>query len=195
MDYLMLVNQKTPLHPSFVPPELREIKLQYLNLNVEKTGILLCQKVCDALLSMTDSAREEGVFGFLLMSGYRSFDYQRQLYEKKLAENPNYGKDAPPQVARPGESEHHTGLALDLVCVSYPHLEVAFAETHCAQWLFQNAHRFGFILRYPADKVHITGIGYEPWHYRYVGETAALQMHKNNLTLEEYLEKRDSYTL
>jgi D-alanyl-D-alanine carboxypeptidase len=90
-------------------------------------------------------------------------------------------------VATPGSSEHEIGLAVDLISLEYPILEEAQEQTKEQQWLMANAHRFGFILRYPVDKTQITGIGYEPWHYRYVGKEAAQEIYERGCTLEEYL--------
>jgi D-alanyl-D-alanine carboxypeptidase len=89
----------------------------------------------------------------------------------------------------PGYSEHHTGLAVDIVTPSYQVLNAGFAQTDAAVWMAQNAHRYGFIIRYPADKVDVTGIGYEPWHVRYVGIANAKAIFEQGLCLEEYLEK------
>ena len=89
--------------------------------------------------------------------------------------------------AAPGTSEHHTGNAIDLISTNYVSLDETFAQNPAYEWLQQNAHRFGFILRYPADKTDITGYSYEPWHYRFVGADAATEIHERGLTLEEYL--------
>ena len=90
-------------------------------------------------------------------------------------------------VAPPGTSEHETGLALDITAQSYPVLEQDQEDTPEQQWLMENAWRFGFILRYPQGKTEITGICYEPWHYRYVGREAAKEIQEKGLCLEEYL--------
>ena len=88
--------------------------------------------------------------------------------------------------AEPGTSEHQTGLCLDFV-TSTAMLDLTFQSTKAFAWLSQNAYRFGFILRYPADKTAVTGYSYEPWHYRFVGREAATEIHLRNLTLEELL--------
>lgn len=92
-------------------------------------------------------------------------------------------------VALPGRSEHQTGLSLDIVAVDYPVLDVTQERRKEQQWLMKNSWKYGFILRYPKDKTSITKIGYEPWHYRYVGRKAAREMKKKNLCLEEYIDK------
>ena len=90
--------------------------------------------------------------------------------------------------APPGTSEHQTGLALDIVSARYQVLDSAQANTAEQQWLMAHCWEYGFILRYPADKTEITGIGYEPWHYRYVGRETAAAVHESGLCLEEYLQ-------
>ena len=92
-------------------------------------------------------------------------------------------------VARPGTSEHQTGLALDIVAASYQVLDEKQEDTAEQQWLMENSWKYGFILRYPSEKSGITGIGYEPWHYRYVGRAAAAEIHCAGVCLEEYLGK------
>ena len=94
-------------------------------------------------------------------------------------------------VAVPGTSEHQTGLAVDLVDKSYQHLDDAQASTEVQQWLMENSWKYGFILRYPEEKSDVTGIIYEPWHYRYVGGPAAREMRELGLCLEEYIEWLD----
>jgi D-alanyl-D-alanine carboxypeptidase len=130
-----------------------------------------------ALRDLFAEAKAHGFAGFYLSSGFRNTSQQAELYE-----------NAPDRsfVQPPGHSEHHTGLAAD---VAYLGESMArFDSSDHGRWFMQNAHRFGFILRYPADKTHITGISYEPWHYRYVGREHAEFMFSNNLVLEEYIQ-------
>lgn len=89
---------------------------------------------------------------------------------------------------RPGTSEHHTGLALDIVSQNYQLLDEEQENTPEQQWLMHNSYKYGFILRYPNDKSKITGIHYEPWHYRYVGKEIAKEIYEQGICLEEYLE-------
>ena len=90
------------------------------------------------------------------------------------------------RIARPGRSEHELGLAFDLVDEDYPYEDAAQASTPTSRWLSENAWRYGFILRYPAGSEDVTGYSWHPWHYRYVGESAAAQIQQLNITLEEY---------
>ena len=99
--------------------------------------------------------------------------------------------EAAKTVARPGTSEHQLGLALDIVDADDPQLETWQEDTPVQQWLMKNSWKYGFVLRYPPEKSSITGIIYEPWHYRYVGRQAAEEMHNKGLCLEEYLKERE----
>jgi D-alanyl-D-alanine carboxypeptidase len=138
------------------------------------------------LQEMIATARKEIGRDITMVSGFRSYGYQKELYEKYVQRD---GEElASTYSARPGHSEHQTGLAFDLGGEDQEYwLEASFADTFEGQWLIKNAHRFGFILRYPEGKADITGYRYEPWHFRYIGEEHALQVYQDGLTLEEYL--------
>ena len=119
-------------------------------------------------------------------SGFRSYEYQSQLYNGYVA---SMGKDeADRSSARPGHSEHQTGLALDFVRTDDAcHLEACFADTNEGKWLATHAYEYGYLLRYPSDKESVTGYMYEPWHFRYIGKELAAEMHTQNITtLEEF---------
>ena len=146
------------------------------------------------LQNMMDAARAEGLDP-LICSSYRSFEMQERLFTNKvnfyLAEGytqEEAEKEAGKWVALPGTSEHQTGLAVDIVAMSYQVLDENQEHTAEQRWLMENSYRYGFILRYPTDKSHITGINYEPWHYRYVGKEIAREIYEQGLCLEEYLE-------
>jgi len=145
------------------------------------------------LRDMLEDAREEGLSP-IICSSYRTQEKQERLYDNKISRLMGEGysgeearAEAGRWVAVPGTSEHQTGLALDIVARDYQVLEEEQADTPEQKWLMENAHRYGFILRYPAEKCDITGIGYEPWHYRYVGKEAAREIYEGGLCLEEYL--------
>ena len=115
-----------------------------------------------------------------LLSGFRSYETQRGLYNRYCAE---YGQAAADTFsARPGTSEHQTGLAMDVGMI-----EDWYGDTAAGQWLAANCHKYGFIIRYPQGKEHITGYKYEPWHIRYLGVDVATDVYNSGLTLEEYL--------
>lgn len=142
---------------------------------------------------MMDDCRAAG-FDPLICASYRTMEKQEALFEDKEARLIREGcpeneveAEAAKVVAYPGTSEHQLGLALDIVDVSYQQLDTEQENTPVQQWLMKNSWKYGFVLRYPTDKSDITGIIYEPWHYRYVGKEAAAEMYENKLCLEEYL--------
>ena len=139
-------------------------------------------------------AKEEGV-DLMICSAYRSIERQQELFDAEVAVQMNNGKSkeeaekiTATMIAIPGTSEHHTGLAADIVTPTHQTLDPEFADTDAGKWLQENAAEYGFILRYPEDKQDITEIIYESWHYRYVGVDHAIAIKENGLCLEEYLE-------
>ena len=133
----------------------------------------------------------------ILCSAYRTQEVQQSLYDDKVSRLMAAGCDldsakteAARAVAYPGTSEHQTGLAVDIIDAAYTALDEGQENTATQQWLMANSWQYGFILRYPAGKSDITGIIYEPWHYRYVGKAAAADIYDSGLCLEEYLEKQ-----
>ncbi len=141
------------------------------------------KEAAGALEEMFQQADKERVFLFAV-SGFRSFDRQKALntmYKKQDGE----AKTAMSS-AVPGTSEHQTGLAMDITSQSAKfQLETIFGETKEGQWLSENAHKFGFVIRYTKEKESITGYRFEPWHVRYVGNPQATYLYENQLTLEE----------
>lgn len=134
---------------------------------------------------MIKAAKDEINKEIIAFSGFRSYNYQKKIYNSSVEAN---GEEyAQRYSAKPGHSEHQTGLAFDLGGQMKYWLELEFEDTEEGIWLSENAHRFGFILRYPKDKEHITGYAYEPWHFRYVGEDHASKIYEKEITLEEYL--------
>ena len=154
-----------------------------------------------ALIAMLTEANEtlEGDDKILVSSAYRSYSYQKGLHEKYLKnymiEHGVSEAEARKQInlfsAPAGASEHHTGLCVDVVDEAHKDSELSqqFEYRPAFEWLSENAHKYGFILRYPKDKIDITTYDYEPWHYRFVGVYAATYMYENDLTLEEFLGK------
>ena len=139
-----------------------------------------------------DAAKEEGI-NLRIVSAYRSKEKQTRLFQNKIRKYRQKGMDAQEayeeasrSVAIPGTSEHQLGLALDILGSGYGSLNEGFADTKAGEWLAENCAKYGFILRYPKDKEEITGIIFEPWHFRYVGNPHALKMTDQELTLEEY---------
>lgn len=163
---------------------------------LEKTynGQRVDKRIRKELEAMIDAAKEEG-YNLLICSSYRDYKKQDQLMDESIAKFVRKGmsyKDAffktKEQIALTGASEHHTGLAVDIVGKNHQSLDASQADTKEAKWLAEHAAEYGFILRYPKDKEEITMISFESWHYRYVGREAAEYMKEHNLCLEEFVE-------
>lgn len=173
-DDLVLVNQQNPLNEEQLPTNLINLFEQPRSYELFSGEILLRPHVATALQQMIADANKEGLTHFIVMSGYRTLAEQQELYNDMGA---NYAM-------KPGYSEHHTGLALDIGST-----ETTMDIAPEGAWLASNAWRYGFILRYPADKVAITGIEFEPWHLRFLGLPHSQIMYEQNLALEEYVSK------
>lgn len=168
----VVVNKLRPLNPQDYEPD------DLVDVPVEHTWEpLLRQEASDAVVAMFEAAFDEAGLELASNSAYRSYSAQAEIYD---------GDDL--STARPGYSEHQTGLTMDIGAVSGEcSLDACFGETEEGIWLRDNAWRFGFILRYPADKTPVTGYEYEPWHFRYVGVELATEMHDTGVTtLEEF---------
>lgn len=141
-------------------------------------------EVIEAFEEMKEEAKKDGLT-INIRSGYRSYNTQKQLYNAFVRRDGE--EEANRYSARPGFSEHQTGLAIDITN-QYTNRSIGswFNDTLQAKWLYENAHKYGFILRYPEGKEHITGYKYESWHYRYIGKEHSENFNMNNLTLEEY---------
>lgn len=181
---LLLVNPWTPLPEDFVPGELVPVQ------NDQAVDARAYPDLQDMLQDMSQAGLSP-----LICSSYRSQERQQELYDNKVQRVMAEGvsreaaqAEAARWVARPGTSEHQTGLAVDIVSLSNQMLDETQESTPEFQWLAENAWKYGFILRYPNDKSEKTGIAYEPWHFRFVGKEAAEEMHDLGLCLEEYLE-------
>lgn len=159
-------------------------------------GSMQCDKrILEDLLAMLEAAEKDGV-NLTICSPYRDQEYQQMLFNRKIKRYMNRGMSymeayqlSSQAVTVPGASEHQIGLALDIVCDDYMSLDEGFGDTKAGKWLAANSCRFGFILRYPEGKENITGIEYEPWHFRYVGKAAAPVIMEQGITLEEFWEE------
>ena len=177
----VVVDKLRPLNPKdYVPADLVQTPVAHAN------PPTLRAEAADAMVAMFAAAKAEGAGGMQLQSAYRSYTTQVVVYNRYVSQAGQAGADA--QSARPGFSEHQTGLAADIsslpaTCV----LAACFGDTPQGRWLVANAYRFGYLLRYPADKVAVTGYMYEPWHFRYIGAALATEMHAEGVTtLEEF---------
>ena len=167
--YLVLCNKYHKLKSDYVP-DLVSLD-GYGGGQMEKMAAEYFKK-------MSDAAKKDGV-KIYNVSGYRDYKLQAGLYEKYVAQD---GKEkADTYSARPGTSEHQTGLATDINYVGS-----SFENTDAFRWLSKNSYKYGFILRYPKGKEHITGYKYEPWHFRYVGEEVAKIIYEEDITFDEY---------
>ncbi len=175
-NYDFIVNKNYKLNENYIPIDLEKINLEY---SCENKYLRKIAK--DNFEKLAHQAKVEG-FNIIAVSTYRSYDYQKKLYNNYVKDKGYYYADM--ASARPGHSEHQTGLAVDIADSSLDYDN--FENTKEFNWVKNNAHKYGFIMRYPKAKFHITGFKYEPWHYRYVGINIATYIYKNNLTLEEY---------
>ena len=165
----------------------------HVELKTLANGLQVDARIYDDLNAMLTNCREAGLEP-IVCSAYRTEDTQTRLYRNKVSRllSAGWSRDTVEQeaarwVAPPGTSEHQTGLALDIVSADYQLLDEQQAQTPEQQWLMAHCWEYGFVLRSPTDKCAVTGIGYEPWHYRYVGKEAAREMQQKGLCLEEYL--------
>ena len=184
MEYFSrLINREYPLPADYVPDHLIPCDFPFAAAEgAEKR--LLCRTAAESAKRLLEYNKSFGchLYG---ISGYRSYERQKEIYEQRLA------RSGPAQAGRyialPGESEHQSGLALDVSCPAvHLELEETFADTKEGRWLAAYAPMFGFILRYPKGKETVTGFAWEPWHIRYVSKSLALYLSLTGMTLEEY---------
>lgn len=161
IDGILIVNKTYSLPSDYAPP-----------------NATLTTKTSNAFNTMKSDASKLGL-NLYVSSGYRSYEYQKNLYQKYVNSDGKVKADT--YSARAGHSEHQTGLCFDLNTISD-----SFANTKEGIWVAENCYKYGFIIRYPKGKDSITGYKYEPWHLRYVGVELATLLHNNNLTIEEY---------
>ena len=181
--YLTLVNADHPLPEGFT-----------VETTTLSNGLTYDSRAYNALMDMLNACKAEGLEP-IVCSAYRSVERQTELFQNKIdsymADGLSYDEAyaaTAVEIAVPGTSEHSLGLAADICALSYQILDDSQADTAEQQWLMAHCSEYGFILRYPKDKEDITGIIYEPWHYRYVGVEAAQEITEQGLCLEEYLE-------
>lgn len=176
---LILVNKYHYLTKNYVPNNLVPINPDYA-----RSGMSLVKEAKEAFEKLSQDAKQDNMMIFAI-SSYRSYDYQLNLYNTYVAADGKKAADT--YSARAGFSEHQTGLVVDVYDGITPY--TSFEETKEFKWMQENAYKYGFILRYPKDKVKITGYQYESWHYRYVGKKIAKIIKEANLSLEEYYVK------
>lgn len=171
---ILLVNDANRLDENYVPEGLVNLYEQRHSFRLASSDIYLTRECYEAMERMFAAAEADNMNGFIVTSGYRNYERQAEIYATSEA-----GK-----AQEPGASEHQTGLAFDVTTETTG----GFESTPQYGWLCNNAHKYGFIQRYPANKADETGISYEPWHYRYVGVEAATKIRKSDMTLEAFVE-------
>ena len=205
--FLVLVNKQNSVESDYEPNDLVSLDTAYTtngkNIHLEKHAAV-------AVMAMIGEMKAYGIDNVTVTSGYRTYQYQQQLFDRYLNDereaHPTWSESKIEDYvltysARPGTSEHQTGLCVDLMTNEMAGLwnygsetpdnpyDKGFAETEAYEWLIDNAHKFGFILRFPENKTDVTGYSYESWHYRFVGVAAATEIYEKEITLEEYLGK------
>lgn len=202
--YLTLVNATHPLASDFIPADLTDLVNTRGDGRATQKMSLYAAKALEALFIEAKAENQLTVnpksgYPLSVMSAYRSYAYQSSLFshytDNEMARNPALTREQAEAITvtysnRPGTSEHQLGLCVDMHDLSGA--DVSFKNSTSYPWLSENAWKFGFILRYPEDKVSETAVSFEPWHYRYVGRYHAKKIHDAGLCLEEYIVRRES---
>ncbi|NLG58204.1 MAG: M15 family metallopeptidase [Clostridiales bacterium] len=181
---LFLVNAQNRISKSYVPENLVKPDVQTRKQSLQE-NILMCEEAARALEEMFEAAFFEKGYTLYATSGYRSYGIQQLLFNAKVEEVGSKAK-AQRRVAQPGTSEHQLGLAMDIQTPTQTNLNANFGDTEEGIWVAENAHRFGYIIRYQEEWKEITGIIFEPWHLRYVGVAHATALYGLNVPLEIY---------
>jgi len=191
LDEIILVNPWNPV-PEDYEPVLEDLGWEYWDPDPHYMDVSCAEK----LRKMMDDCHEAGNYPYIC-SAYRTQQQQENLFNNKIIRVMYTGvslEEAPAIAARsvavPGTSEHQLGLAVDIIDRYYTNLDAGQENTSTQKWLMENSWKYGFILRYPNGTTDITGIIYEPWHYRYVGEEVAEEIYRLDITLEEYIQLR-----
>lgn len=177
LNYLVLVNKFYYLEKDFIRNDIKNISLQYSYAN-NKASIV----VIEEFAKMREDVLKELNINLMVNSSFRPYKDQEKIYNeyKKVSQ-----KYADSYAARPGYSEHQTGLAIDITSLEHPYVN-EFKESKEYEWLKNNCHKYGFILRYPENKEYITGYNTESWHFRYVGKEVATKIYNEQITFDEY---------
>ena len=180
---LLLINKQHPVPEDYT-----------FTLGTIKGNMKCDERIIEPLAQMFKAAADDGI-NLEVRSPYRDISRQEYLFDRKMKTYINQGysyidayKESSAVVTVPGASEHQIGISLDITSDTYSMLNEGFEDTDAGKWLRDNSYKYGFILRYPKGKEEITGIIYEPWHFRYVGVEAATVMYEQGLTLEEFVE-------
>ena len=179
IDNILIVNKTYSISKDYIPDSYETI--------TDACPKCLDKKTYDAFLSMQEDAESHGL-NIWIQSGYRSYEYQKKIYDNYVSKDGNEKADT--YSARPGHSEHQTGLCFDLNTVND-----SFIDTEEGKWVNNNAYKYGFIIRFPKVKEKFTGYKYEPWHLRYVGKKLSKKLYNNGnwISLEEYFNIDSNY--
>ena len=193
-EYLILINAENPLPEDYFQAHQEDFVDVTDTRKDGRPVQKMLREAAEELEKLITAAKEAGFSDISVTSAYRSRKYQKQLFDDAVESYLTRGMTkkealhlAGRYFAAPGCSEHESGLAVDMHHLSCATL--AFAETAEYRWLAEHAHLYGYILRYPEGKEKITGIAFEPWHFRYVGKEAATEIYHSGICLEEYLRK------
>ncbi len=186
--YLILINEKNPINDDFQFPK-KEMENE---LTSDGDAVIVDERIIPYLAQMLEDARNDGLTP-VITSAYRTMEHQQRIMDDYISDYLYWGysqedaeAEAKKWVAIPGTSEHHSGLAVDISSVNSSIQDPYYIWS----WLEDNAHKYGFILRYTEENQEITGVNPEPWHFRFVGIEDATEIYNNGLTLEEYLENK-----
>jgi len=180
--YLMLVNRDYMLASDYVPEDLVYVQVKH-----SSSAYQMRADAAKALEALFAAAKEEAGLTLYAHSGFRSYQTQHSVYQRKIKNMKNLAK-ARLLVADPGASEHQLGLAMDVKGHPDDKLNAAFGKSKAGLWLAENCWRFGFIIRYKEEWTDITTYAYEPWHIRYVGTAHAAVLKEMDIPLEQYVE-------
>lgn len=180
LGMLMNVNKFYTLSATYTPENLRNIELSYAY--GEEGENKLIDYAYDKFLELWQAANEQG-FYLMVTSSYRDYESQKEIYDYRVSTQGE--RKADETAARPGHSEHQTGLVIDMTSKTEP-LADSFSNSEAYKWLKENAYKYGFIERYPEGKTYLTGYSPESWHWRYVGKEAAKLIHDEDITFDEY---------
>ena len=183
-DIHCIVNRTYNLPSDYEPDDLVKVSVPFAQRQEDVK--YMRKEASEALSEMFQAASEEQGYALYGASGYRSYAVQKTLFSNNIGKKGSVDL-ANATSALPGQSEHQLGLVMDVTTEAMNYtLSESFYDTPEGKWLAENCHRFGFIIRYPKEKVDITGYAYEPWHCRYVGKELAKELYEADLTLEEY---------
>lgn len=184
-EFLLLVNKTHPLDKDYKPDDLTSIK--YYAKDRDASTRFMRKEPAEQFEKLVEAAKADGQT-IVMTTAYRSFDFQKILWDNYVKKHGE--AKANTFSAKPGQSEHQTGLCTDVSSPSVKYqLTTDYGDAPEGKWLAEHAHEYGFIIRFPKGKEDITGYQYEPWHIRYVGQPAADEIYKKGITLEEYLGK------